>query len=90
MRFLITLALALSGLLPGLASAQEVAGRVIAANGAVTIERNLVTLPAAAGNPVQAGDVVNVGTGGTAQLRLTDDSILALGPDTRFQVAEYA
>ncbi|MBK0391986.1 FecR family protein [Ramlibacter algicola] len=90
MRSLITLLLALATFVPGLASAQEAAGRVIAANGAVTIERNLVTVPANVGDPIQSGDVLNVGTGGTAQLRFTDDSIVALGPDSRFQVAEYA
>src|SRR4051812_35658077 len=90
MRSLITLLLVVAGLAPGLASAQEVAGRVIAAVGAVTIERNLVNLPAAVGSPVQAGDLLTVGPGASAQLRFTDDAIMALGPDTRFQIADYA
>jgi hypothetical protein len=90
MRQLRIMLLALAALLPAAAGAQGIAGRFLAAAGTVTIERGLQALPAAVGTTVIAGDTLRVGPQSNAQVRFTDDSVVALGPDSAFRVSEYA
>lgn len=86
-RFILAAVLALSA---GLALAQETAGRVIAAVGDVTIDREGKRLPATVGSPVMTGDQLVLGVQSNAQIRLTDQSIIALRPETVFKLTEYA
>jgi hypothetical protein len=69
---------------------QEAAGRVLAVAGNVTIERGAQRIPAQPGTEVRTGDTFQLGPQSNAQVRFTDDSLIALGSDTSFRVSEYA
>ena len=69
---------------------QEAAGRVLAVAGNVTIERGAQRIAAQPGTEVRAGDTFQLGAQSNAQVRFTDDSVVALGSDTTFRVSEYA
>lgn len=70
--------------------AQEVAGRVLASVGDVTLVRGGQSLPAPRGTQVLAGDTVQLGAQSNAQVRFTDESVVALRSDTVFRVSEYS
>ena len=89
-RYLCLLLLAGALLAPGICFAQQDAGRVLVVAGDVTIVRAAQRIPAQAGTPVRAGDTVVVGPQSSAQIRFTDDSLVALRADTTFRVSEYA
>src|ERR1700694_2767905 len=89
-RYLCWLLLAGALLAPGISFAQQDAGRVLVVAGNVTIMRAGQTIPAQAGTPVRSGDTVVVGSQSSAQVRFTDDSLVALRADTTFRVSEYA
>ena len=88
-RYLCLLLLAGALLAPGISFAQQDAGRVLVVAGDVTIVRAAQRIPAQAGTPVRAGDTVVVGPQSSAQIRFTDDSLVALRADTTFRVSEY-
>ena len=67
----------------------EHAGRVLIAAGEVTILRGAQTIAAQSGTEVQSGDTVQLGSRSNAQLLLTDNSIIALRPETTFRLAQY-
>lgn len=69
---------------------QEAAGRVLAVAGNVAIERGAQRIAAQPGTEVRAGDTFQLGPQSNAQVRFTDDSVVALGSDTSFRVSEYA
>jgi hypothetical protein len=69
---------------------QEVAGRVLVAVGDVTIVRGAQRIAAKLGTEVRSGDTFELGAQSNAQIGLTDESIIALRPDTRFQIADYS
>jgi hypothetical protein len=75
-------------LAPTLASAQ--AGRLLLAAGDVTIVRGAQEIRAAAGGTVQSGDTIRVGPRSNVQLRMSDESIIALRQNTVFHIDEYA
>jgi hypothetical protein len=77
-------------LVPGAVSAQEVAGSVLVSVGDVTILRDGQKIPARFGTEVRSGDTVELGPQAVAQVRFTDESLVALGSDTSFRVSEYA
>ena len=81
-------ALLLLLLIPTLACAQ--AGRLLLAAGEVTIVRGGQEIRAAAGTSVQSGDTLRVGPRSNAQLRMSDESIIALRQNTEFRIDEYA
>lgn len=58
--------------------------------GAVTVERNGQVYVAAVGAPVFQGDVVVTGSDSSAGLTFEDNSILSLGPSSRFAIDRYA
>jgi hypothetical protein len=89
-RYLSLLLLAAAVIAPGISFAQEDAGRVLIVAGNVSITRAGQTIPAQAGTPVRSGDTVVVGSQSSAQVRFTDDSLVALRADTTFRVSEYA
>lgn len=70
--------------------AQEVAGRVLIAIGDVKIERGSQTITAQRGSEVRAGDTLQLGAQSNAQVLFTDDSMVALRPETTFKVSEYS
>ncbi|MGE0388218.1 MAG: FecR domain-containing protein [Gammaproteobacteria bacterium] len=72
------------------AQAQEAAGRVLIAVGDVAIERNGQRTPARNGMEVRSGDQFQLGAQSNAQIRLNDESILALRPETTFKLTEFA
>ena len=89
-RYLSLLLLAAAVIAPGISFAQQDAGRVLIVAGNVTITRAGQTIAAQAGTPVRSGDTVVVGPQSSAQVRFTDDSLVALRADTTFRVSEYA
>ncbi len=76
--------------IPALGFAQESAGRVLVSAGDVTIARGAQKIPALAGTEVRAGDTLELGSQSNAQVRFTDESIVALRSDTSFRISEYA
>src|SRR5438034_580994 len=85
MRSLTVLLILLSA--PGLALAQ--AGRFLLAVGEVAVARGQAEIRAATGTPVQSGDTIRVGPASNAQIRMTDESIVGLRPDTVFRIDAY-
>jgi len=85
MRSLTVLLILLSA--PGLALAQ--AGRFLLAVGDVAVARGQAEIRAATGTPVQSGDTIRVGPASNAQIRMTDESIVGLRPDTVFRIDAY-
>jgi hypothetical protein len=71
------------------AGAAEMAGRVLLAVGHVSTLRAGKEIPLAAGASVESGDVLQTGAASNAQIRFTDGGVVALRPDTTFQVNEY-
>lgn len=80
-----------TALLAAAASAQasEVIGRVLVAVGEVSALRAGREVPLRAATPIEAGDRVRTGPASNAQIRLTDESIVALRPETEFAFTEY-
>ena len=75
--------------LPLSALAQEAAGRVLVAVGEVSIVRGNQQIPARSGTEVRTGDTVQLGASSNAQVRFTDESIVALRPNTTFRIDQY-
>jgi hypothetical protein len=71
----------------GLAHAQ--AGRVLMAVGDVSVERSGQTVPLAVGSAIEAKDLIRVGADSNAQIRFSDESIVALRANTVFRVDNY-
>jgi hypothetical protein len=66
------------------------AGRIIAAVGAVTAERaDGTSRPLRRRSEVYAGDILVTGPKATAQVRFTDNGLLQIQPNSRFQINEY-
>ena len=70
--------------------AQEVAGRLIVSVGDVSIQRGAERIPAQFGTQLRAGDTLQLGGQSNAQVLMTDQSVIALRPDTNFKIEEYA
>jgi hypothetical protein len=70
--------------------AQEIAARVVAVAGEVSVARATQRLPAAVGMDIFPGDSIEVGAAGAAQLRFSDEGIVSLRSSSTFKVAEYA
>jgi hypothetical protein len=64
-------------------------GVVVAAQGEVAIERAADRLPARVGLAVEVGDVLVTGPKGRLKVLLTDDSVLALGGQSRLRVGRH-
>jgi hypothetical protein len=72
---------------PTLALAQ--AGRFLLAAGEVTVARGTQSLPASIGTAVAVGDTVRVGARSGAQIRMSDETIVALRANTVFRIDEH-
>jgi hypothetical protein len=71
----------------GLTHAQ--AGRVIMAVGEVSVERSGKVEPLAVGSAIESKDVIRVGAESNAQIRFSDEAIVALRANTVFRVDNY-
>ncbi len=91
MNRLLRLALPLAALLANTSlSAQEIAGRVLVAAGDVVIQRGAEKISARRGTEARTGDIFQVGDKSNVQIRLTDESIIALNSRSTFRLTEYA
>lgn len=73
----------------GMASSWADAGKLIAAIGDVRMVRSGQELKLEKGAVLLSGDLIKVAADSSAQLRMSDQSIIALSPKTEFQVIEY-
>lgn len=74
-------------LIPAVSQAQ--AGRVLLAVGDVVVSRAGQELRLGAGAIVQSGDTIRIGPNSNAQLRMTDESVLALRERSELRIDEY-
>lgn len=72
------------------ATAAQTAGRLLLAVGEVSALRKGQVVPLTIGSTVENQDAIRVGTESNAQIRFTDDSIVALRAGTEFRVENYA
>lgn len=72
-----------------LAQAAEIAGRVLVAVGEVTAIRQAREIRLTTGSSVESGDRIVTGAQSNAQIRFSDESIVALRPGTEFSIDEY-
>jgi FecR protein len=66
------------------------AARVVLAVGDVTLVRGTERTRLTAGTTVNTGDTVQTGAQGNAQLRFSDNALVALKPDSEFRIEAYA
>jgi hypothetical protein len=71
------------------AQAAETIGRVLVAVGEVSAVRGGREIRLQTTSSIEAGDRVRTGASSNAQIRLTDESIVALRPETEFVFTEY-
>lgn len=71
------------------AQAAESAGRVLAAVGDTFAVRAGRDVTLAVGAPVEKGDTLKVGERSNLQVRFSDDSVLALRPNTLFRIDDF-
>ena len=83
---ILTLALAA---LPAFAQSPQPAGRVLLAVGEVVAERGGQPVPLALNAPVFEGDTLRLGPASNAQVRMSDQSVVALRERTVFRIDEY-
>jgi hypothetical protein len=77
----------LSAFAPAAALAQ--AGRVVFAVGDVVAIRGAARVPLAAGAPIDVGDTIVTAAQSHAQLRFSDDALVALKPESEFRIERY-
>jgi hypothetical protein len=71
------------------AFARETIGVVRTASGAATVTRGEMTLPAAPGLKIMAGDTLGTGRDGSLGVILRDDSSLSIGPESRLVLRSF-
>src|SRR5438477_5448776 len=64
-------------------------GLVKIARGSVHIQRGGSTSPVVVGTPLQPSDVIVTGEDGSAGVTFTDNSLVAVGPNTVFAIDKY-
>ena len=74
-------------LLPGLACGQ--AGRFLLSIGDVVVVRGAQQIRPGIGAPVESGDTIRVGLDSSAQIRLSDESLLGLRASSTLRIDEY-
>jgi len=65
-------------------------GRVKIAKGAVAVDREGATFPAAVGMRLRTSDVVRTGSDGAVGITMDDDSLLSAGPDSTLSLDRFA
>ncbi len=76
-------------LLAGVSAAFADEGKLVAAVGDIFSVRDGKEARLQRGAAVRAGDLIRVGVDSSAQIRMNDDSIVALAPNTQFKIEEY-
>ena len=76
-------------LTPAPAWPQEVAGTIASASGAVSVTQGGRVQRAQAGMKLLAGDRIATGPGGHTEIKLRDDTLLAMGPDSRMRISRF-
>ena len=74
--------------LPLLAHAQGV-GRTLVSVGEVVAVRDAKEIPLRAGSEVRVGDTLRLGRDSNAQVRLNDESVIALRSETEFRIEDF-
>lgn len=64
-------------------------GKVLTAVGPVSVVRDGKEFRLNRGETVRTGDLIKVAEDGSAQIRMSDESIIALSPRTEFKITEY-
>lgn len=82
--------LAALALLATSAAALAQAGRVVLAVGDVSLVRNAERIRLSAGATLGVGDAIVTGADGHAQLRFSDDALVAIKPGSEFRIEAYA
>lgn len=77
-------------MLPMAKAIAQTAGRVVMAVGDVAVERANERVKLAQGAEVRVGDRVTTGTQSHAQLRFSDEALVALRPDSEFHIDGYS
>lgn len=72
------------------AAEETTVGKVVKVTGQVTASANGSTRPLTRGVDLFVGDTITTSADGYAQLRLTDDAIIALKADTVFEISDYS
>lgn len=88
-KFLAALMAAAFGLMAAPAWSQEDAGKLENASGSVSVTRGTQTRPAQAGMQLQSGDRIATGPHSYAEIKLRDETGLALGPDGRMRISRF-
>src|SRR5258708_14979302 len=66
------------------------AGKVVFAVGDVAALRGGARVPLAAGAPIETGDTIVTAAQSHAQLRFSDDALVALKPESEFRLERYS
>ena len=88
-KFVGALMAAAFGLMSAPAWSQEAAGMIENASGSVRVTHDGRTQPAQAGMQLLAGDRVATGPGSYTEIKLRDDTLLAMGPDGRMRISRF-
>ena len=65
-------------------------GRIKLATGAVTIQRDGVSIPAEVGARLREGDALRTGADGSVGITMNDDSLLSAGPNSVLSLDAFA
>lgn len=76
-------------LTPAPAWSQEAAGTIASASGSVSVTQGGRVQPAQPGMKLLAGDRIATGPGGHTEIKLRDDTLLAMGPDCRMRISRF-
>ena len=76
-------------LIAGIASAAEPAGRIKTTTGAATVITGSARTPAAVGNSVAMGDVIETGADGSVGITFRDASRVSVGPNSRLVIDQF-
>ena len=66
------------------------AGTALLATGEVSVRRGASSDNLARGSSVESGDIIVTGPAGRAQLRFSDGGMVALSPNSQFNISKYA
>ena len=69
--------------------AQEAAGVIESASGSVSVQQGGRIQRAQAGMKLLAGDRIATGPGGHTEIKLLDDTLLAMGPHCRMRISRF-
>ncbi len=77
-----------TGISPG--GKMQIAGEVISSHGAVEAQSNGQKRLLAKGDPVCVGETIVTSQSGTLQIRMTDDGLVSVRPETQLKIDQFA